>query len=193
THEKALVNCDAEWKEFLEAMSLLGGKLGPLVFQFPQFDRWEFAKQETFLDALRSFVKKLPKDRRFAVEIRNKEWVNAALADVLREHNVALVLQDLSYMPRPWEFRDKFDPITADFVYVRWLGDRKGIERLTRTWEKTIVDRREDLLRWAEFLREVLGKHLKVYAYANNHYGGNGPETANLFWELLKRGGESGR
>jgi hypothetical protein len=27
------------------------------------------------------------------------------------------------------EMKDKFDLITSDFTHVRWLGDRKGIER----------------------------------------------------------------
>ena len=29
----------------------------------------------------------------------------------------------------------------ADFVYVRWLGDHNGIEALTTTWDKTVIDR----------------------------------------------------
>jgi hypothetical protein len=27
------------------------------------------------------------------------------------------------------EMKDKFDLVTSDFTHVRWLGDRKGIER----------------------------------------------------------------
>jgi hypothetical protein len=37
THEKVLMDCDAEAGEFLAAMDLLGEKLGPLLFQFPWF------------------------------------------------------------------------------------------------------------------------------------------------------------
>ena len=188
THEKALVNCDAEWQEFIETMSVLGDKLGPLVFQFPHFDRFRFAKQENFLAVLRPFLRKFPTGYKFAIEIRNKAWLNAALADLLREHSVALVLQDLSYMPRPWELKDKFDPVTAEFTYVRWLGDRKGIEKLTMTWDKIIVDRRDDLLKWAELFRQFISKGVKVYTYANNHYAGNGPGTVTLFRALLKPG-----
>ena len=58
----------------------------------------------------------------------------------------------LSAMPRPWEFKDKFEFVTADFVFVRWLGDRKGIEERTRTWDRTVVDRRNDLVSWVELL-----------------------------------------
>jgi hypothetical protein len=36
-------------------------------------------------------------------------------------------------MPRPAEVFEKLDPITADFTYIGWLGDRKGIKRLTQT------------------------------------------------------------
>jgi len=52
-----------------------------------------------------------------------------------------LALTDLSNMPRPWEVKDGFDLVTTDFVYVRWLGDRKGIEALTTTWDKSVIDR----------------------------------------------------
>ena len=52
THEKALVDCDSEFEEFVKTMDILGPKLGPMVFQFPSFDRWKFAKQESFLAVL---------------------------------------------------------------------------------------------------------------------------------------------
>lgn len=164
THDKVLIDCDTEFNEFITTMDILGEKLGPLVFQFPYFDRSKFSKQEDFVSVLTSFLKKLPTDHSFAIEIRNKTWFNAAFADLLREHKVALVLQDSSFMPRPWEFKDKADFITADFVYARWLGDRKRIEEQTHTWDKTVVDRREDLTRWVELLRQFMSRNLRVYA-----------------------------
>lgn len=186
THEKVLVDCDTEFREFIDVMSILGDRLGPLVFQFPFFDRYKFLKQKDFVAVLTPFLKKFPANHKFAIEIRNRDWINAHLADVLREHNVALVLQDLSSMPRPWEFTEQFDFVTADFVYVRWLGNRKKIEEQTNTWDKTVVDRREDLTKWVELFRQFLSRDLKVYAYANNHYAGNSPATVKLFWELYK-------
>jgi len=38
--------------------------------------------------------------------------------------------------------KNNLDLITADFTYVRWLGNRKGIEEKTKTWDKVIVDRK---------------------------------------------------
>jgi uncharacterized protein YecE (DUF72 family) len=128
THEKVLVDCDAEFKEFVKTMDLLGDKLGPLLLQFGYFNKKVFVGINDFLARLRPFLKKLPKDHKFAVEIRNKNWLVPQFIETLRERGVALALIDQSWMPRPDQWFEKFDPITADFTYVRWLGDRKGIE-----------------------------------------------------------------
>jgi uncharacterized protein YecE (DUF72 family) len=87
-------------------------------------------------------------------------------------------------MPRPAQWFERFDPITADFTYVRWLGDRKGIEEQTKTWDKVIVDRRHELTEWAGILGKVHKRKIQIYAYANNHYAGHGPATVEMFQEL---------
>jgi uncharacterized protein YecE (DUF72 family) len=186
THEKVLVDCDSEFEEFVKTMDILGPKLGPMVFQFPSFDRWKFPKQESFLAVLAPFLKKLPADHKFVVEIRNKNWLDARFADVLREHNVALALTDTSFVPRPWEMKEEFDMITADFAYVRWLGDRHGIEKITQVWDKMVVDRTEDLKNWVQFVRQmVLSRKLRhIFLFANNHFAGHGPATVKQFWDL---------
>ena len=38
THEKCLLECDEEFAQFIEVMSLLGDRLGPLLLQFPYFN-----------------------------------------------------------------------------------------------------------------------------------------------------------
>jgi uncharacterized protein YecE (DUF72 family) len=103
-----LVDCDAEFAQFFDTMTLLEDKLGVMLFQFPYFSKAKFKSGAEFLTRLKSFTRQLPKDHRFAVEIGNKNCLDARLADALREHNVALVLQDHSWMPRPTELFDKF-------------------------------------------------------------------------------------
>jgi len=58
---------------------------------------------------------------------------------------------------------------------------------LTTTWDKTIVDKTEDLRNWAVLFRQFVSRNLKIYAYANNHYAGHGPGTVKLFWNLFER------
>jgi uncharacterized protein YecE (DUF72 family) len=182
THEKVLLNCDAEVKEFLDTMSILGAKLGPVVFQFPFFDKWKIKDRHEFTDRLIPFLKKLPADRRFAIEIRNKKWLDAEFANLLRNHKIALVLQDRSWMPGPTEL--EFDPITADWTYIRWLGDRKGIEQQTTTWDKIVVDRTTELTSWVDYCYQIKNRGVMIYAYANNHYAGHAPATIEQFRKL---------
>jgi len=190
THTKMLVDCDAEFDEFIERIGLLHEKLGPLLLQFPRFSKYEMQAEE-FSRRLRFFLsraKNLPTCR-FVVEIRNRPWLDKRFTDLLREYNVALALTDTSFMPRPWEMKEKLDLVTTDFVYVRWLGDRHGIEKITRVWDRTVVDRTEELRDWVDLFKTMVAnkKILKLFAFANNHYGGNGPATVKLFWNLWKK------
>jgi uncharacterized protein YecE (DUF72 family) len=188
THQKMLLDCEAEFDEFIERMGLLHEKLGPLLLQFPRFSKYETQADE-FSRRLRFFlyrVKNLPTCR-FVVEIRNRTWLDKRFTDLLREYNVALALTDTSFMPRPWEMKENLDLVTTDFVYVRWLGNRKGIEELTKTWDKTVVERTEDLSNWVGLFRHFVARGLKIFAYANNHYSGNGPAAVKLFWDLWKK------
>jgi len=187
THEKVLLDCDAALQESFTAMDLLGRKLGPMVFQFPFFSRRMFRDRHEFLDRLIPFLKKLPHTYKFAIEIRNRDWLDAELANLLRDHKIALVLQDRFWMPSPSELT--FDPITADWTYVHWLGDRKSIEEKTTTWNQTVVDRTEELSSWVDFCYQMKKRGVTVYAYANNHYSGHGPATIEQFRKLWQARG----
>jgi uncharacterized protein YecE (DUF72 family) len=187
THEKVLVDCEGEFKEFVSVMDLLGDKLGPMLLQFPYFNRSVFTSGAQFVARLRPFLKKLPKDHKVAVEIRNKNWLDAGFVELLRESGVALALIDQSWMPRPWDLMGKLDLVTADFTYVRWLGDRKGIEQITKTWEKIIVDRKADLRSWVDYLRPIKKRGVTIFAYANNHYAGHGPATVAQFLKMWEK------
>ena len=189
THEKVLVNCDAELKQFVDTMEILGDKLGPMVLQFPFFNRNVFRGQSDFLDRLIPFLKKLPQGYTSAVEIRNKEWLDAQFAGVLRDFHVALVLQDQSRMEPLKELFQKFDPITTDWTYIRWLGDRKGIERVTTTWDKTVIDRTSEMSGWVDVCYETVRQGVKVFGYANNHFSGHAPSTIRQFRDLWRAKG----
>jgi uncharacterized protein YecE (DUF72 family) len=58
THDKVLVECEAEFDEFIERMQLLGNKLGPMLLQFPKFDKWMLKSSEEFRGRLQSFYPK---------------------------------------------------------------------------------------------------------------------------------------
>jgi uncharacterized protein YecE (DUF72 family) len=189
THDKCLQDCDEDLREFLDVMDRMGNKLGPLLFQFGYFNKSVFPTGKGFLDRLAPFLKKLPKGYRFAVEIRNKHWLTAEFFDLLREHQVAYALTDHFLMPGPGEIYEKVDPITADFTYIRWLGDRKGIEQITKVWNRIVVDRTAEMSSWVDVCTKIQKRGVNIYAYFNNHYAGFGPASVQLFRDLAAEKG----
>jgi uncharacterized protein YecE (DUF72 family) len=184
THEKILLDCDAEVEEFLGVMGRLGRKLGPVLFQFPYFRRDVFNGADAFLERLVRFLATLPTGPRYAVEVRNRGWVAPPLLDLLRRHQIALALIDHPWMPRPSDYARIPGIVTTDFLYVRWLGDRHGIEEITTAWDRLILDRTREMEEWANVLRGMNKRADRIYAYYNNHYAGCGYQSAQLFLDL---------
>jgi len=166
---------------FLGVMRRLGPRLGPLVLQLPYFRKGEFPRASDFLHRLDRFLGDLPGDLRYAVEIRNRNWLTAEFAELCRHHQAALVLVDRAYMPHADELA--FDPVTAGFTYIRLLGDRHAIEKITRKWDREVVDHSGRLQRWASVLTRLLDREVPSFVYVNNHYAGHAPATV----ERLRR------
>jgi uncharacterized protein YecE (DUF72 family) len=78
----------------------------------------------------------------------------------------------------------KSDPVTSDWTYVRWLGDRKAIEEITKTWDKTVVDRSAQIRTWVGYLQPITRRGVTIFVYANNHYAGHSPATVAQFLKL---------
>ncbi len=162
---------------FLDAMGRLGERCGPLVLQFPYFNREAFGTAEPFLERLDRFLGELPSEFRYAVEVRNKAWMDAPLLELLRRRDAAFVWLDLAYTPPPWVLAQRLDLVTTDFVYARLIGDRKAVDARTKTFDAVVLDQSERLAQWADELRAALARVPEVYAFANNHYAGHGPAT----------------
>jgi uncharacterized protein YecE (DUF72 family) len=184
THEKVLRDCQPELQQFTEVMGLLGDKLGPLLFQFPYFSKRHFAKAQAFLDRLEPVLAQLPNGFQFAVELRNRWWITERLLDLLRAHGVALALTDHPWMPPIEDLLRQHDVVTADFTYIRWLGDRQAMEAMTQKWDHLILDRTQDTTTWVRVVRQLLARDLTVYGFYNNHYAGHSPGSIALFSEI---------
>jgi uncharacterized protein YecE (DUF72 family) len=181
------VGCEEDVKEFLGAMDEMGDRLGPLLFQFPHFRRDAFASADAFLGRLGPFLDTLPTGRAFAVEVRNREWVGEPLLSLLRDRGIAFALIDYPGMPPIETLMRDLDVVTAAFSYVRWLGDRQGIEALTDRWDKLIVDRAADMERWVSALASILERRVEILGYFNNHYAGYAPGSIELLRETWRQ------
>ena len=72
--------------------------------------------------------------------------------------------------------------------YLRLLGDRKVVDELTPTLNKTVIDRREQIHSDARAAK-LLSIKVPVVVFVNNHFAGYAHETVR---ELLKALGEEG-
>jgi uncharacterized protein YecE (DUF72 family) len=170
THDKNLVGSDELTRTFVDTMRLLNDRLGPLLVQLPP----SFSVEG--MGVLEDFLSTLPEGVRYAVEVRHRSWLGSDLPGLLREHGVALTLIDYPRMPR-------MEDATADFVYIRWLGDRREFPS-DHTHPKR--DRTGDLAWWAERIERFLSEGREVFAYANNHYQNHSPSTLEQFLEILR-------
>jgi uncharacterized protein YecE (DUF72 family) len=198
THERSLENCAEEWKQFLELMDLLGEKRGPILFQFPYVaksrDPEEYRTGAGFRGRLEKFLPLIPREGRYAVEVRNKTWLTPPLLDLLRGRGLGLAMVDLQTMPKGAEMLRLCDPVTADFGYVRFLGNHEAMdhsvsdarEQGTRhsDWGELLIDRTEDLRAWVPPLREIVRRLPEVFVYFNNHYAGFAPGSLDIFLRL---------
>lgn len=175
THEKQLLGVEKELNIFLSIVGELRKKLGVILIQLPYFNKKAFENYEAFHERLNSFLEMLPKELRFAVEIRNRQYLQKSLFDTLRRHNVGFTLQDIRYMPPPAEIMKNYEIVTTDFVYCRLIGDREGIEAETLTFDKEIWPRNKELADWASILIQLSSQAQRVFAFINNHFTGYAP------------------
>ena len=170
THDRNLVGVEAEAESFLNTMAELGDRLGPLLLQLPPSFEVEG------MGVLEDFLRSLPEGFRYAVEVRHRSWLGSDLPEMLRERGAALTLIDYPRMPR-------MEEATADFSYIRWLGDRREFPEGHTHLKK---ERDEDLRWWSDLVDRFLEEGRTVFAYANNHYQNHSPSTLARFLEIRR-------
>ena len=185
THEKQLRDCAEEVDGFVSSITPLGDKLMVALLQFGYFNRGAFGGLEDFLGVLDPFLHRWPHEvAPLAVEVRNRRWVTPELMQVLRDHKAAFTLTEHQWMPTPAQIEAEIDPVTGPLGFVRLLGDREAIERVTTTWGKIVLDRSAELAETAGVI-ERMARRVPVVVFANNHYAGYSPETSRQLRELL--------
>jgi uncharacterized protein YecE (DUF72 family) len=87
THRKRMRNAGEETDHFLKSLSALGGKLGPVLFQFPESFHVDHP-------VLKEFLGLLPHSVCCAFAFRSPSWLDAETLDLLRASQCSLCLED---------------------------------------------------------------------------------------------------
>ena len=177
THELRLLHADHLVRDFLDRARDLGPKLGPILLQMGP----DFAPEE--LSSLERFVPGLPRDLRFAVEVRDSRWMRPnvlpQLLELLAGYGVALALSDGRWIPRE-RMLELVERATADFLYVRWMGPDREIT----DYSHVQFDRSEEIRAWSEALKSAANTK-EIYGFFNNHFAGHSPASAREMQGLL--------
>jgi uncharacterized protein YecE (DUF72 family) len=84
---------------FLGPCESIRAKVGLLMFEFTQFHSADFTRGREFVAALDAFLTQLPRDWPYAVEVRNRSFLQPEYFAVLARHGVAHVFNSWTDMP----------------------------------------------------------------------------------------------
>jgi uncharacterized protein YecE (DUF72 family) len=191
THMKRLADVETPLANFFASGVLaLGPTLGPVLWQLPPTFRFDADRLAAFFDLLPRTTKQaadLAKHHdervpdavthaevdlpvRHALEVRHASFIDAGLPELLREHDVALVVADTA---GKWPLlRD----VTSDFVYVRLHGDT---ELYASGYDADALDT------WATAVRTWAEAGSDVYVYFDNDMKVRAPYDAMALSERL--------
>lgn len=181
------LNADLFRGAFLSALERYRERVSLCIFEFGTMSKKTMPDLGCFLGALNRFLSELPTGWRFAVEIRNPEYLDADYFSCLRSYNVAHVLSAWTRMPELGTQMRLEDVFTADFLAAR------ALLKYGRTYEQAVksfepYDRiQEENPGARDALRALLerAKRLKqpAFVFVNNRLEGNAPATIDAITE----------
>ncbi|MGZ8384170.1 MAG: DUF72 domain-containing protein, partial [Nitrospira sp.] len=161
---------------------------GPFVFEF---QRHGMASQE-FCARLDTFFSQVPKDFRYAVEIRNAGLLGPAYHQLLERHSVAHVYNHWCYMPSLAEQHQRMEPFTAPFTVLRLLTPLKisyeAAKKRAEPYNKIVGELPEMRRDTVDLVKKAIGDKRKAYVIVNNRTEGNAPLTIQALMKALQSG-----
>jgi uncharacterized protein YecE (DUF72 family) len=166
---------------FLDLLAPYRPRVAALILEFGNFPKQCFADTGAFLAALDPFLASLLRDFRYAVEIRNPEFLSPEYFACLRSHGVAHVFSAWTRMPEIPVQMNLPDTRTADFTLARALL-RRGRAYEDAVAKFTPYSRVQDPNpETCDALRLLIARarqrHQPSYIFVNNRLEGNAPET----------------
>jgi uncharacterized protein YecE (DUF72 family) len=166
-------------------------RTGPFVFQFAPFSE-RVIRYRDFVDRLAEFLRAIPSDFHYAVEVRNPEILETGYFKALNEARVAHCFNHWNAMvPLYQQMRAAAEAggLTADFYIARLLTplgtSYQNAEELFEPYDKVRAPNaqmRGDVLR---LVRRALSTNKRAFVTANNKAEGNSPLTMVSIGKLI--------
>lgn len=174
-------------KRFLELLEPLGGRIGPLDFQFEYLNKLKMSGVGEFADKFGEFIEQLPAGFTYCVEIRNPNYLTNKYFDFLAASGLHHVFLQGYYMPSIIDIYQKFGEKISKLTVIRLHGgDRKEIEEKTgNDWSQIVEPKDQDLQSLTVMLADLQERQVETFLYVNNHFEGSAPRTIARIKTLL--------
>jgi uncharacterized protein YecE (DUF72 family) len=178
---------------FVRPLEPFAGRVAVLIFEFGTFARSVFPTADDFLARLDHFLDGLPGGFRYAVEVRNPEYLGPGYFECLAGHRVAHVLNAWTRMPELGRQLERPGVETADFAVVRALLSKgRTYEQAVQAFDPyRLVQEPNEGAR--EALRRIAGRAIErrrpAFLYVNNRLEGHAPTTIEAVVDGLAIGG----
>jgi uncharacterized protein YecE (DUF72 family) len=159
---------------------------GPFLFEFQRHG----LSIEEFCSKLDTFFSQLPKEFKYAVEIRNAGLLGSTYRHVLESHGVAHVYNHWSYMPPLADQHKRLEEIfTAPFIVLRLLTPLKlsyeAAKKRAEPYNKIVGELPEMRKESVVLINQAVGENRRAYVLVNNRSEGNAPKTVQGLVGLL--------
>ncbi len=162
---------------------------GPFLLQFPPAPREATPSPARFAERLARFLEVLPRESRYAVELRDPALLSPAYAAALATHGAAHVYNYSTAMPMPAEQARAVPLETAPFVVIRLLlrpGTRYEERRDEFLPFDRIVDSNPEMrAQVAGLVRAAVEIGREAFVLVNNKAEGCSPRTIRALAEAL--------
>lgn len=183
TTNATYLNAEVVRAQFLQPLESYATRIAALIFEFGA----RGASSRRFVNGLDSMLGQLPDTFRYAVEVRNRQYLQPGYFDCLREHRAAHVLNSWSRMPSLPEQLQMADVFTTDFTVVRALlrpgcnyADAVARFQPYNQIRDENPEARESL---RILIRQMREQRRAAYIFVNNRLEGNAPETIRAVLE----------
>jgi uncharacterized protein YecE (DUF72 family) len=172
---------------FLDLLAPYRPRVASLIFEFGSFAKQCYSDVGAFLQELDPFLAALPPGFRYAVEIRNPDFLAPEYFACLRSRRVAHVFSAWTRMPEIRVQTNLRDAYTAGFTVARALLRRgrayeEAVARFTPYARVQDPDpETRDALRL--LIARARQRHEPSYIFVNNRLEGNAPETIEAITE----------
>jgi len=158
---------------------------GPFLFEFQRHGM----SSEEFSARLDGFFSQLPKEFRYAVEMRKHGLLGPEYHQVLETHAVAHVYNHWSSMPSLEEQHARMGHFTAPFTVLRLLTPLKmsyeAAKKRAEPYTKIIEELPEMRQQTVELVKKVVAENRRAYVFVNNRSEGNAPLTIQALNDQL--------